>query len=139
MKNKHILALIITFSIVLVACIIYFAPKLFLDKEMQKIAKVKSNNAIFTARIIEEFSINKKFNSSEAAKKIADELNKTTKNPYDKNKQAYTFEKKCTNCNNIEVDDNSQTIILTSYNNKGELIARTVIKPPSFVTYTKFD
>ena len=30
-------------------------------------------------------------------------------------------------------------IILTTYDKKGDLIARTVIKPPSFVTYNKSD
>lgn len=137
--KKHILAITITLIIVLIASAIYFAPKLMLDKEVQKAAKVKSNNAIFCARVIEEFSKNKSVKISEIAKKVASDLNKTTKNPYDKKAVAYSFEDTCKACNNVTFDDNSQMIILTSYNKKGELINRTVIKPPSFVTYSKFD
>lgn len=137
--KKHLLALTITIIIVLVALIIYFAPKFMLDKEMQKVAKVKANNAIFTARVIEEYSKNTKIKASELAKKIVDEMNKITINPYNKKNKAYTYENECKSCNSVNFDDTTQTITLTSYNKKGELIARSVIKPPSFVTYSKFD
>lgn len=137
--KKHILALTITIVIVLVALIIYFAPKFMLDKEMQKVAKVKANNAIFTARVIEEYSKNTKIKASELAQKIVEEMNKITINPYNKKNKAYTYENECKSCNSVNFDDTTQTIVLTSYNKKGELIARSVIKPPSFVTYSKFD
>lgn len=137
--KKHLLALTITIIIVLVALIIYFAPKFMLDKEMQKVAKVKANNAIFTARVIEEYSKNTKIKASELAQKIVEEMNKITINPYNKKNKAYTYENECKSCNSVNFDDTTQTITLTSYNKKGELIARSVIKPPSFVTYSKFD
>ena len=137
--KKHILAIAITIIIVLIASVIYFAPKFMLDKEMQKVAKVKANNAIFTARVIEEYSKNTKIKASELAKKIVDEMNKTTINPYDRKNNAYTYENNCKSCNSVNFDDTTQTIILTSYNKNGELIARSVIKPPSFVVYSKFD
>ena len=72
-------------------------------------------------------------------KKIADELNLIAKNPYDKKAKAYTFDINCKACNSIEYDDNLCMVILTTYNKRGDLIARTVIKPPSFVTYNKMD
>ena len=137
--NKITVIEIIVALIVLCALGIYFAPKLTLDKEAQKAAKIKANNAIFTAKVIEEFAANKNAKSSEVAKKVALELNKTTKNPYNKKLEAYTFQNECASCSNIVYDDNVQMIIVTSFDKKGKLIARTVIKPPSFVTFNKFE
>ena len=50
---------------------------------------------------------------------------------------SFTFDTNCKGCNSVEYDDKLTMIILTTYNKRGDLIARTVIKPPSFVTYTK--
>ncbi len=137
-KIKKITAIeIVVLIIVFVAIGIYYSPNIITKKEMQKIAKIKADNAIFTSKALEEFSANKKAKPSEVAKKIAQELNTTSKNPFDEKSPAYTFETICTGCNNIEFDDKLQMIILSAYNKKGELMARTVIKPPSFVTYAK--
>ena len=100
-------------------------------------AKIKNDNQIFISKSLEEFASDKKAKPSEIAKKVSDELNVVTVNPYNKKSQAYTFEKGCKGCNIVEFDDAMEMIILTTYDKKGELIARTVIKPPSFVTYNK--
>ena len=139
MNKKIFFAQVITLLIILIALVIYFAPKFNLNNEKQKAAKIKADNAIYTARVIEEFSKNKNAKSSDVAQKVAQELNKITKNPYDKKLVSYVFEQNCLGCNSISADDKNQMIVLTTYNKKGELIARTVIKPPSFVVYSKFD
>lgn len=137
--NKITIIEIITILIILSALVIYFIPKFTPDKEAQKAAKLKANNAIFTAKVVEEFASNKNAKASDIAKKVVENLNKTTKNPYDKNLEAYTLEGECASCSNITYDDSIQMVIVTSYDKKGGLIARTVIKPPSFVTFNKFE
>ena len=137
-KIKKITAVeILVVSIDLIAIGIYYSPNFMLSQEVMKAGKIKANNAIFTSKVLEEFAVNKTQKPSEIAKKVADELNQTTKNPYNKKADAYTFDLKCEACNSIECDDNLSMIILTTYNKKGELIARTVIKPPSYVVYQK--
>ena len=139
-KIKKITAIeIIILIIVFFAIGIYYSPHFMLKQEVMKAAKIKADNAIFTARILEEFSQYKNLKSTQIAQKVFEELNLTTKNPYNKKAPSYTFEQKCNGCNSVNCDDNTQMILLTTYNKKGELIARTVIKPPSFVTYSKFD
>ena len=104
-----------------------------------KAAKIKADNAVFASKVLEEFAQDKNAKPSVVTQKIADELNLIAKNPYDRKAKAYTFDINCKGCNSIEYDDNLSMVILTTYNKRGELIARTVIKPPSFVTYNKMD
>lgn len=137
-KIKKITAIEISvLLIVLVALGIYFAPNFMYKKELKLVAKAKADNAIFTSKVVEEFSVNKNAKPSEIAKKVADELNQTVENSYNKETKAYTFEKGCKGCNYITYDDNIKTIIVETYDNKNTFLARTVIVPPSFVTYTK--
>jgi len=139
-KIKKITAIeITTLFLAFLAIGIYYSPNFMHKQEVMKAAKIKSDNAIFTSKALEEFAKDKNAKSSAIAQKITDELNSTTINPYDKKTQAYTFDLNCKGCNSVEYDDALSMIILTTYNKKGELIARTVIKPPSFVTYTKED
>ena len=137
-KIKKITAIeIIVLAILFVAIGIYYTPNFITKKEARKIAQIKANNAIFTSKTLEIFAADKKILPSEVVKKVTEELNATSKNPYDKKTPAFVLNKECKACNNIEFDDKLQMIILSAYNPKGELVARTVIKPPSFVTYTK--
>ena len=130
---------ITTIVLAFIALSIYYYPHLFNDKEVMAAAKIKADNAVFTSKALEEFSSNKDIKSSDVAQKVLDELNVTTENPYNKKEKAFTFDTGCKGCNNVEYNDELKMIILTTYNKKGELIARTVIKPPSFVTYNKED
>ena len=139
-KIKKITAIeITTISLVLIALGIYFAPRFMTEKEVMLAAKIKSDNAIYVSKALEMFAANKNIKPSEVAQAVSDELNKTAKNPYDKNKQAYTFDSECKGCNSVEYDDKLTMIVLTTYDKKGDLIARTVVRPPSFVTYSKAD
>ena len=115
----------------------YYVPKILNKQQVMAAAKIKADNEIFITKSLEEFEADKNAKSSEIAKKVSEELNVVTVNPYNKKKEAYTFEKTCKGCNSVEFDDAMEMIILTTYDKKGELIARTVIKPPSFVTYNK--
>jgi hypothetical protein len=116
---------------------IYYTPSFITKKEERKIAKIKADNAMFTAKVLEIFASDKKALPSVVAKNVAEELNQKSKNPYNEKLTAYVFETQCKGCNCVEYDDKLQMIILSAYNNKNEMIARTVIKPPAFVTYTK--
>ena len=137
-KIKKITAIEISaLIIVFVALGIYYSPKFFKSEQVMMAAKIKADNAAFTSKVLEEFSSNSKAKSSDVAKKVSEELNLINQNPYNKTKEAYTFELNCKGCNSIETNDNLSMVILTTYDKKGEMIARTVIKPPSFVTYSK--
>lgn len=135
-KIKKITAIeIFTLILIFIGVGIYYSPNFMHKKEVLKAAKIKADNAIFTAKALEEFAQNKDAKASDIAKKVADELNTTTINPYDKKLSSYTFEQDCKGCSNISYDDNNEMIIVTTFNKKGNLISRTVIKPPSFVAY----
>ncbi len=139
-KIKKITAIELSVVMIVLICVgIYYSPRLWHKQDVMMAAKIKVDNAVFASKILEEFAQNKNIKSSEVAQKITDELNKVEVNPYNKKEVAYTFEKNCKGCNSVEFDDELSMVILTSYNKKGELLARTVIKPPSFVTYNKAD
>ena len=137
--KKITLIEVIVLVIVFIAIGIYYSPHFMYEKEVRNAAKIKSDNAIFSARVLEEFAKNKNAKASDVAKNVAKKLNETAKNPYDKKNPAYIFEKECAGCNSVTYDDKAQMITLTAFNKKNELILRTVIKPPSFVVYSKYD
>ena len=136
MKKITIIEIIVVI-IVLCALTMYLIPNIIADREAKTLAIVKSNNAIYTSKVIEEFSHDKSAKPSDIAKKVADELNKTQKNPYDNDKDFFSLDNELASCSNIEADDNLKMIIVTTLDRQGELISRTVINPPSFVTYYK--
>lgn len=136
MKKITIIEIIVV-ALVFIALIVYFAPKFINNREDMLEAKIKANNAVFTAKVLEEFSSNKNAKPSLVCQKVLDELNAVEKNPYNKKENAFTFDKNCSACNSVEYDDNLSIVIITTYDKKGELHSRTVIKPPSFVTYNK--
>ena len=126
-------------SIVLIAMGVYFSPNFIHKQYVMKAAKIKADSAIFTSRVLEEFAANKNAQPTEIAKKVSDELNAIERNPYNKKEPAYTFDTDCKGCSSIECDDKLAMVILSTYDKTGELVARTVIKPPSFVVYLKDD
>jgi len=137
-KIKKITAIeIFVAVIILVAVGIYYSPHFMQEKEIRMAAKIKTDNSIFISKVLQEFAQNKNAKTSEVAKKVAQELNSVSVNYFDKKEEAYTFESQCRGCNSIEYNDEQSMIIVSTFNKKGEMLARTVIKPPSFVTYVK--
>lgn len=132
-----ILATILIFAIIAVG--IYFLPYYKNKREAQLISKIKKSNSIFTTKILEEFNKDKNIKASNAARKVAAELNAVSKNLFNKDEQAYVFDNTCTLCNSVDYNDDLSMVVLTVYDKNGELLSRTVIKPPSFVTYVKGD
>lgn len=137
--NKKII--IIAISIILV-CIIAFicCIPIFNQKQEDTISEqIKSNDKIFIQKALDEFAQNKNIKASTVADKIVKELNSISKNPYNKKIETYTFEKDAKECTSVEYDDNLAMIMISTYDKKGNLSARTVIKPPSFVSYYESD
>ncbi len=136
MKKTIVIALLVLIlASIGVGC--YFLPDFRKKQEAKRIEKVSQVNSVFVTKILEEFNLNPMIKPSRAAQKIVDELNSKTKNPYDSKNQTYTFEADCKGCSSVQFDDNLNLIIITTYDKKGVLDARSVIKPPSVVTYTK--
>ena len=123
----------------LTTIIIYSIPYFFGNKEDRVTSQIKTNNAIFTSKIIEEFAINKDPIPSLIVQKTIEELNKTEKNPYNRQEPFFQQTKDKSGCSNVEYDNNSKMIIITTLDKQGELAARIVIKPPSYVSYYKAD
>lgn len=137
-KIKKITAIeIITFVLLFVGIGIYTSPYFLKDQKMLKAGKIKADSSIFTAKVLEEFAQDKTLLASQTAKMVCEELNSIMANPYNKKAPAFTFELNCKGCNSVEFDDNSKMITVTTYDKRGEMIARTVISPPSFVKYEK--
>ncbi len=125
-------------GLLLVLCIgLYLSPNIFLKLDNKRNAQMQTNASIFTSKALGEFSSNNKMKASEAAQKIAKELNKVNKNPYDKKNPAYLIKAKCKGCVIITPDDALNSIAVEAYSNDNILLVRTVIQPPSFVTYTR--
>ena len=133
--NKLTIIEIIVVLLAFIALIVYISPKFINKKEEMTLSKIKAQSAVFTSCVLEEFSKNFKIKPSEVAQNVVDKLNKTEKNPYDKKQDAFTFAPNCKACNSVEYDNDLRMVILTTYDKEGELVARSVVKPPSYVTY----
>lgn len=126
--------------IILLICIgLYLTPYFKKSADERKIAKINANAAIFTSKSLAEFSRDKDQKASVVAKKTLDELNTVSKNPYDRKLPAYVSGNVFCGSVSIESDDKLQTITVTGYGRDNVIIVRTVIKPPSFVTYKKYE
>lgn len=104
--------------------------------ENRKYAQIQTNASIFTSKALSEFSTNPKMKASIISKKLIEELNAVNKNPLSKQEVAYAVEK-CKGCVVINSDDKLNSITVEAYSSEDALLVRTVIQPPSFVTYTR--
>ncbi len=137
---NRIAKLEIAVIIILILCIgLYLTPYLTGGLDKKKEAKVVANAAVFTSKTLANFSINKKEKASVVAKKTADELNTLSKNPFNKKLPAYVFEKPQAGSVAVSSDDELQTVTVTGLGKENKIVVRTVIKPPSFVTYQKYE
>jgi len=116
---------------------LYLSPNFLTDLENKKYAQMQTNAGIFTSKALSEFSSNPKLKPSVISKKLAEELNAVNKNPLSKKEPAYSINEKCKGCVVIIPDDKLNSIAIEAYSNEDAILARTVIQPPSFVTYTR--
>lgn len=123
--------------IMLLAFGIYFFPSIFGDKIKMKNAKVVANASIFTSKSLSYFNADKNAKASDVAKKTAEELNTLSVNPYDKKLPAFVFSEPKVGSILVTSEDAIQTITITGLDADKKIIVRTLIKPPSFVTYQK--
>lgn len=117
--------------------IFYFSPNFLLKADMRKASKTQTNAAIFVSKALSEFSTNKKIKASVVSAKLVEELNAVNKNAFTKKNPAYSLDEICSGCVIIEADDKINSITVSAYDKEGALLTRTLIQPPSFVTYTK--
>ena len=116
----------------------YFVPKAMISLEQKQYGRLQTNAAMMTSKILAEFSDNlKKQNPSEIIVKSTDEMNKLCKNPIDKTQPAYSINKECLGCVVLKADDKAKNVIITAKDKENKLVVRTVIQPPSFVTFNK--
>lgn len=126
--------------IILLLCIgLYLTPYFTSSFDKRRAAKVCANAAVFTSKALANFNEEKDKKASIVAKETLEELNTLDKNPFDKKLPVYVFEKPQTGSILVESDDKIQTITLTGFGRENVILVRTVIKPPSFVTYQKYE
>lgn len=124
--------------IVLIFLCFYIIPKITLSYEQKCYGRIQTNAAMMTSKILAEFSDNtKKAIPSEVSKKLTDEMNKLVKNPINKKNPAYSVNEECEGCIVLSSDDKVKSIVLTAKDKENKLITRTVIQPPSYVTFNK--
>ncbi len=136
---KKITPVEIFITVVVLICLgFYLYPKLTLTIEQKQYGRIQLNASMMTSKILAEFSDNtQKSVPSEISKSLADEMNKLVKNPIDKKQKAYSIKEECTGCVVLTPNDKIKSVILTAKNKDGKLITRTVIQPPSYVTFNK--
>lgn len=115
----------------------YMSPNIMLSKEKKQCTLMQTNAAIITSKILSEYSQHPKALASDVAKKTVNELNASNKNPVKKKNPAYSYMEECEGCINITPDDKLNTIVVLGKDKTDTIIVRTVIQPPSFVTYTR--
>jgi len=118
---------------------LYFFPKVVLNNEQKVNTALKTSAAVYTKLVIEKFSADKSLNVKSAADDISNQLNETYKNPLNKKNGIFTLGTECPGCINVYVDETMNSIIITGYDKNMKTVVRTVIKPPSFVTYERED
>ncbi len=131
-KNAIITACIIVFTalVVLLACI----PKILKEYEIKSNQIVKNNCKTAVQDIMDIKDIKTlKDKSFELVKKY----NETYTNPVTKKENAFTTDKKCMGCVSVIFDDNTQSLNITGYDKNLQILCRTIVKPPSFVTYER--
>ena len=124
--------------IVIMGFAFYFIPKAMISLEQKQYGRLQTNAAMMTSKVLAEFSdnlINKI--PSDVAVKLSEEMNKLVRNPIDKNNPAYSIQKECLGCVTLTPDDKAKNIVLTAKDKENKLVVRTVIQPPSFVTFNK--
>lgn len=138
-ENPNKITLFEIFVLVLIIlCIgLYVSPNFLTKLENRKYAQMQTNAGIFTSKALSEFSANPKMKASVISKKLTEELNAVNKNPLSKKGPAYSLNEKCEGCVIITPDDKLNSISVEAYSNEAALLVRTVIQPPSFVTYTR--
>ncbi len=126
-------------AILLVICVaLYVSPNFLIKLENRKNAQIQTNVSIFASKALSEFSLtNQKLKATAISKKLVEELNAVNKNPYNKKLPAYTINEKCNGCVIITPDDKLNSITIEAFTVDNILLARTILQPPSFVTYTR--
>lgn len=127
--------------LLLIFCIwLYISPNFLLKLENRKNAQIQTNASIFIAKALSEFSMDKnakKPSASTVSKKLINELNEVNKNPYSKKTPAYSLSEKCDGCVIVTPDDKMSSITVEAYTTDDILLVRTILQPPSFVTYVR--
>lgn len=140
-KNPNkITPLEIFVAALIVLCIfLYISPNILVNIQNRKNAQIQTNAGVFTSKALSEFSDNTKKDkkASKVAEKLVEELNQVNKNPYFKKQKAYVINKKCIGCVTIIPDDKLNSIAVEGYTTDNIVLVRTLIQPPSFVTYTR--
>ena len=124
-------------AVVLLIIFLYikFAPA----SELKKENVIKENGRIFLQEVINDYEITKKsqYDIEKNIQGVIKKLNKERTNPYDKKQNPYVIDEECLGCITINIDEGVGNVVMTGYDKRKHILTRSVIKPPSYVTYEK--
>ena len=127
-KAKRIEAIAILIAIIL--AVIYFYPRVTAFQQKRQNERVVANCKLLVKKTLE---CAKQEQAGSKAKldldKISQELKKESNVTY--------CDAKAPLCCMVEYDKKTNTIIVTGFDSSQEILTRTVITPPSFVTYER--
>ena len=131
-KNTIITICIIFFTafIIFLACI----PKILKDFEIKANNVVKNNCKTIVQDLI---SIKDTKMLNPKAKEYVEKYNEIYKNPITNKESAFTTDKKCIGCVSVDYDEGTKSLNVTGYDKNFEILCRTIVKPPSYVTYER--
>jgi len=108
------------------------APSLLNAADQAKDATVKANESAAASSITSRFALN---NNNDTASTIADdlvtELNGENKNPVDATAAAFATSGTVPGSVVLTADDATDTIVITGYGKKGDLLITKTVKAPS--------
>ncbi len=129
---------IIVILIVLSGFGLYLYPKITVSLEQKQYTRMQTNAAMITSKILSEVSdtTNKEL-PDKYSEAVVSEMNKNVKNPINKNNPAYSIINECEGCIVVTPDNKLKSITVAGKDKSGNLVVRTVIQPPSYVTFNK--
>ena len=139
-KKKIINIIEILFWIVAVILIVIVIKTIVIPKmDLKREEDIKENGRIFLERVLAKYDITKKaqYDIKKSVLDIIDDLNEERVNPYGKKNLPYVLNEECKGCITINIDEGTNSIVATGYDSKNNILTRSVINPPSYVSYEK--
>ena len=107
------------------------APSLLNAADQAKDATVKANESAAASSVTSRFALNTTDTATQIATAVATELNSENKNPVDAAAAAFATSGTAPGSVVITADDNADSIVITGYGKKGNLLITKTVKAPA--------
>lgn len=107
------------------------APSLLNAADQAKDATVKANESAAASSVTSRFALNSTETATQIANDIVTELNAENKNPVDDTAAAFATAGNTPGSVVLTADDNADSIVITGYGKKGNLLITKTVKAPA--------